>query len=152
MFPYVMAIFGALMLVHNSAVVSPRDARDAVRIQNEALVTQLLQVHRSSTKYFNANPVFAGMVADADIMANMLPGSILPANVDSLVSGGNLFTYTTDVAPVGSIVVMGRYTTCSELSGTVEAGSTLLPSCRTSGGVGTVPGVIPVGSLITVGH
>jgi hypothetical protein len=154
MLPYVVVMMGAIILGYQSLMIAPDAAKTRLIVQSDAVISQLIQTKRAASQWYRANPgTPPGFITAANITANLPTGITYSAAFRSYIApGSQLYTYSVGVAGAGEVKALGQYTGCSELAGAVIAGSLLRPSCQTSGGTGSVPVFIPLGSLVISGY
>lgn len=149
---YVMLI-GLGIMSYNITIELPKEIVKSEIEKSEARITQLLYIKEAAGTYYRTNPSTTGLILPGSYSPHLVTGAIITGNVIVLVSGGQMYTYSSTAPNPRDIDALARKTNCSELSGRTLSGGTFRPSCIiTGGGTSVIPASIPANRLITVGR
>lgn len=144
----ILSLLGFLTAGYLAIATPAEDARIQFATA-DALATNVVAYRTAVLTYLNANPSATGTIADGVLTYPL--GHVRNALWTNVVSGGNLYVYSTAAVSVGTVERVWIYSRRSVLVGKkTSSGGLSVPGSGSS--TTTVPAAIPVGALVWIGR
>lgn len=148
MWPLVLLVVGISMTVSYSVMHTRALTEQQVVVRGDVSATNFLSYRSALVRYRNANPGATGTISDASLTWDA--GYIRDSRWSNLITGGELYVYTTGSIDPAMLNMLYEKTGRYILLGTKNASGNLV----SPGGsviTTTLPAGIPVGAIVFMG-